>query len=54
MQHALKTIAKLAALAGLALTAYGLLSDGFTTLEAFALIVFFFWSYIYAAENINI
>jgi hypothetical protein len=50
----LKTITKIAALAGFALTAYGFTVDGFGLFQSFALVVFFAWAYIYAAHHIEI
>jgi hypothetical protein len=50
----LKTITKAAALAGFALTVYGFSVDGFGPFQSFALVVFFVWAYIYAADQIKI
>ena len=50
----LKTITQAAALAGLALTGYGLFNDNIHALEAFALAVFFFWAHVYAHAEIEI
>jgi len=49
----LKTITQAAAIGGASLTAYGLWIDEFSVLQAFVLIVFFFWAHVYAHEEIN-
>lgn len=54
MQYALQTITKAAALAGLALTAYGFWAGEFDLLQTAVLTVFFFWAHIYAANEINL
>lgn len=50
----LKFITQAAAVIGLTLTGYGLLTDVFSILETYALSVFFFWAHIYAHEEIKI
>lgn len=50
----LKTLTQAAALGGLALTGYGLWVDEFSVLQAFVLIVFFFWAHVYAHAEIEI
>jgi hypothetical protein len=49
----LKTLTQAAALAGLGLTACALFTGDVHTLEAFALIVFFFWAHVYAHAEID-
>jgi hypothetical protein len=50
----LKTIAQTAALAGLALTAYGFFADEFGLAQTCVLTVFFFCAHIYAHAEIEI
>ena len=50
----LKTITQLAAATGLALTAYGFITDEFTLIQTFVLTVFFFWAHVYAHAEINL
>lgn len=50
----LKFIAQATAIAGLALTGYGFIIGEFDLLTTFVLTVFFFWTHIYAAHEIEI
>lgn len=54
MQYTLRTLTKASALAGLALTAYGFISDDLGFIQSAALTVFFFWAHVYAHNEINL